>query len=329
MAPEQFSGEEVDPRADIYALGAVLYQMLTGRTPHTGNSLLAIATAAYTHLIVPPAALNPAVTPPVEAIIQRALAVRPEDRFQDVTGFVTALHTGIRTTPKAQQDVASTETRPHLFPNWQSKLKVGQSQATAVKHRPLLQGVVAAALGAFALTLALGGGALLADKATGPSSTVDAITQSSASGFERHLVPTSITSPSVTLTPTLSPVSTDATSSPPTSVPVVTPPLAVSSLHLTKAHGNHCSGTQTIVNHSARTLGWRWETPSLALHPSLVYGVNASAQMKGLPADQDPGIPPGGAETVKVQMNCTGQTYAVTVRDSLGRTQQVMVTADN
>jgi serine/threonine-protein kinase len=329
MAPEQLSGGEVDPRADIYALGVVLYQMLTGRTPHTGNSLLAIATAVHTRLIVPPAALNPAVTLPVDAVILRALAVRPEDRFQGVTDFVTALQSCATITPKATQDFAHTATRPFLFPNWQSKLKVGQSQAKAGQHRPLLHGAVALALGAFALLLALRGGAFLADKATDPSPSGDAITQSNASGFERHLVPTSTTSPSVTLTPTQSPVSIDATSSPPTSVSAVTPPLAVGPLHLTKDHGNHCSGTQTIVNHSARTLGWRWETPSLAVHPSLVYGVNASAQMKGLPADQDPGIPPGGAETVTVQMKCTGQTYAVTVRDSLGRTQQVIVTTDN
>src|SRR6476646_7536010 len=103
----------------------------------------------------------------------------------------------------------------------------------------------------------------------------------------------------------------------------------MSPLHLAKAHGDHCAGTQTIVNHGTRAVAWHWETSSLALHPSLAYGVNTSAQTKGLPADQDPGIPPGGTETLTLQMKCTGQSYDVTVRDSLGRTQQVIVTADH
>jgi hypothetical protein len=282
--------------------------MLTGRTPHSGNSLLAIATATYTQLITPPSALNPAVTPPVEAAILRALAVRPEDRYPDVMSFVAALQSGAPLTPTATQDAARKVTRPLLFPHWRSTLKAGQSPARAVQHRSLRHGLVAPALGAFALLLVLTGGVLWADESVDPSSAMDAITQSNASGLERHLIPTSTTSPSV---------------------PAVTPPLALSPVHLAKARGNLCSGTQTIVNDSARTLGWRWETTSLALHPSFAYGVNDSAQTKGLPADQDPGIPPGGTETLTLQMKCTGQTYAVTVRDSLGRTQQVMVTADH
>jgi serine/threonine-protein kinase len=329
MAPEQLSGEEVDPRADIYALGAVLYQMLTGQTPHSGNSLLAIATATFTQLIVPPSAFNPAVTPPVEAAILRSLAVRPEERYPDVTSFVTALQSAMTIPPAAKQELARIVTRPLLFPNWQSKLNGGQSGARVVQHRSRPRRLVAPALGAVTLLLALVGGMLQAGEAAGPFSVVDAITQSNARGFERHLILPSATSPSVTLTPTPSPVSTGARPSTPTSVTAVTPLLAISPVHLTKAHGNYCSGKQTIVNHSMHTLGWRWETTSLALHPSLVYEVNASAQIKGLPTDQDPGIPPGGAETVTVQMKCTGQTYTVTVRDSLGRAQQVRMTADH
>lgn len=329
MAPEQLDGEEADPRADLYALAAVLYQMLTGRTPHSGNSLLAIATAVYTKLIVPPSALNPAVTPPVEAAILRALAVRPEERYPDVTSFVAALQSGAPRPPTAVQDAARNATRPLtrplLFPHWQSTLKAGEAPARVVQHRSLRHGLVAQALGTFALLLVLTGGVLWADKVVDPFSAMDAITQSNATGGERHHIPTATTDPSVTLTP---PQSADATSSTPAGAQALTP-LAFGPVHLAKVRGNLCSGTQTIVNDSARTLGWRWQSTSLALHPSFAYGVNTSAQTKGLPADQDPGVPPGGTETLTLQMKCTGQTYTVTVRDSLGRTQQVLVTADH
>jgi serine/threonine protein kinase len=328
MAPEQLVGEEVGPRADIYALAAVLYQLLTGRTPHSGNSPLSIATAAYTQLIVPPSAFNPAVTSPIEAVTLRALAIRPEDRYPDAMSFVAALQSGITSTSPATHDAARNVTRPLQFPDGQSTLKAGQSpaQAQVDQHRVLRRRSVAPSLGVFALLLALVGGMLLAGQAIGPSKAMDASAQVNETGFERHPIPTSTTGPSVTLTPTQT---TAATSSTPASVPAVTSPLVMSPLHLAKAHGDHCAGTQTIVNHSTRAVAWRWETTSLALHPSLAYGVNTSADTKGVPADRDPGIPPGGTETLTLQMKCTGQTYAVTVRDSLGRTQQVIMTADH
>jgi serine/threonine-protein kinase len=81
MAPEQLSGQHVDHRVDIYALGAVLYEMLTGRPPHVANTPYSMASRALTDPIRPPATLNPAVTAELDAVVMRALARDPRDRY--------------------------------------------------------------------------------------------------------------------------------------------------------------------------------------------------------------------------------------------------------
>jgi hypothetical protein len=64
------------------------------------------------------------------------------------------------------------------------------------------------------------------------------------------------------------------------------------------------------------------------LHPSFHYGINALAQHKGMPADQDPGLAPGARDVVNIRMKRTGLTYTVTLRDNFGRTQQVTRSSD-
>jgi hypothetical protein len=105
----------------------------------------------------------------------------------------------------------------------------------------------------------------------------------------------------------------------------------MSALHLVKAkgQGHECSGSQTIANTSVQPITWQWAAISPAPHPSLVYGVNAPAQIDGLPANRSPGVAPGGADQLNVRMTCAGQTFTVTLRDSLGRTQQITVTSDS
>ncbi|HEX4203246.1 MAG TPA: serine/threonine-protein kinase [Ktedonobacteraceae bacterium] len=81
MAPEQVIGEDVDPRADLYSLGVILYQMVTGTTPFQGDTPMQIASQ---HLQMPPPspkALRPDLPSEAEHIILRAMAKRPEDRY--------------------------------------------------------------------------------------------------------------------------------------------------------------------------------------------------------------------------------------------------------
>ncbi len=87
MAPEQVTGGTVDARTDLFSLGIVLYEMLTGRKPFIGDS---VVTITYKILHDPtPAALG--VAPEVEAVLQRALMKAPEGRFQSAAQFRAAL----------------------------------------------------------------------------------------------------------------------------------------------------------------------------------------------------------------------------------------------
>ncbi len=82
MSPEQARGLDVDHRADIYSLGVIMYEVFTGTAPYAADNPLAVL---YQHLEgakEAPRSRNPLIAPAVEAIILRAMAVRPEERFQ-------------------------------------------------------------------------------------------------------------------------------------------------------------------------------------------------------------------------------------------------------
>jgi serine/threonine-protein kinase len=87
MAPEQVRNKENDVRTDIYSLGVILYQMLTGVLPFQGEDPWAAAQLRVTGDPVAPRSINPAVTPQAEEIVLRALRRAPEERYQTVAAF--------------------------------------------------------------------------------------------------------------------------------------------------------------------------------------------------------------------------------------------------
>jgi len=84
MSPEQIRGEEVDGRTDVYALGAVLYEMLTGRTPFEGTSDWAILRAQIEDTPRPPGEHVPSIPWWLDRAVLRALSKQPAERFQSV-----------------------------------------------------------------------------------------------------------------------------------------------------------------------------------------------------------------------------------------------------
>jgi serine/threonine-protein kinase len=81
LSPEQARGAPVDPRSDLYSLGIVLYEMLTGKVPFTGDTPVEIAMKHLSQVPEPPSALRPEVPHDLDAVVMRALAKDPDQRY--------------------------------------------------------------------------------------------------------------------------------------------------------------------------------------------------------------------------------------------------------
>jgi eukaryotic-like serine/threonine-protein kinase len=81
LSPEQARGAPVDQRSDIYSVGIVLYELLTGQLPFTGETPLEIAMKHLSEIPKPPSALRPEISPDLDMVVLRALAKDPDERF--------------------------------------------------------------------------------------------------------------------------------------------------------------------------------------------------------------------------------------------------------
>ncbi len=101
MSPEQVRGLALDERSDLFSAGILLYELLTGTLPFDGPNQLAIATQILHDQPASPSRLNPMVPQSLDLIMQRALAKRPEDRYQHVDAFRVALEAAATAWPQA------------------------------------------------------------------------------------------------------------------------------------------------------------------------------------------------------------------------------------
>jgi beta-lactam-binding protein with PASTA domain/tRNA A-37 threonylcarbamoyl transferase component Bud32 len=107
LSPEQARGETVDARSDLYSAGCVLYELLLGRPPFVGDSPVSVAYQHVREAPTPPSQLDPEITPETDAVVLKALAKDPDDRYQSASEMkadITRLLSGQQTT--AQQTTA-------------------------------------------------------------------------------------------------------------------------------------------------------------------------------------------------------------------------------
>jgi serine/threonine-protein kinase len=113
MSPEQCEGEDVDHRTDIYALGVLLYEMLTGHVPHDADTMMGILTKHLYEDPIPPRIRAPQMSQPLEKLIMRCLEKRPDNRYQTMRELeldLARIQSGQR--PTGPNTVTLTPTRP-------------------------------------------------------------------------------------------------------------------------------------------------------------------------------------------------------------------------
>ncbi|HEY3231346.1 MAG TPA: protein kinase [Roseiflexaceae bacterium] len=155
MAPEQLTGQLPDARADIYSLGVVLYQLLTGRAPFIGDTT-AVISGHLTRQPPPPRESTPDLPPALDAVVLQALAKQPEHRFKSAGVFAQALRNAaddlepglVRVASAARAAAAPTFSAATLPPATagqvttampQSALTTGQK---VTKYLPIVLGVL-------------------------------------------------------------------------------------------------------------------------------------------------------------------------------------------
>jgi len=185
MAPEQAKGsKEIDHRVDLYAIGVILYEALTGKRPFEGDTYNEIMYKIIAEDYQPPSQLNPQVPPQLEQIVLKAMAREPEARFQTAAEMRRALASAVAATPLHIQvpavdtDAVTAVTPPGSTPQDTTmsatametvSTGVGRPAATGRKWLPIVIGVsVGAVVVVGALAVAI---FLMADPASPPPAT--------------------------------------------------------------------------------------------------------------------------------------------------------------
>jgi tRNA A-37 threonylcarbamoyl transferase component Bud32/TolA-binding protein len=147
MSPEQARGDRIDRRADIYQLGCVAYEMLTGSPPFTGNRVFDILTKQVAEIPAPLPTRRPGVPLWMEQSVAKMLAKDPDNRFATTTRMVDALRRGLETGEVMDDDIA--RRRESVPPPSVSRVmqRMGLSQPVDVPREALPPGATVTGVG--------------------------------------------------------------------------------------------------------------------------------------------------------------------------------------
>ena len=134
LSPEQARGESVDPRSDVYSLGCVLYEMITGVPPFVGDSPVAVAYQHVREDPVPPSQRHAGISPGLDAVVLKALAKNPDNRYQtaaEMRADLVRVHSGEK--PEAPKVLTHAERTMMLAPS-RSNLRAEAARAASYDY---------------------------------------------------------------------------------------------------------------------------------------------------------------------------------------------------
>lgn len=353
MAPEQLLGEPLDQRADIYSLGAVFYEMLTGHLPHTGETPYAVAAHTLTEPMVPPSRHNRDIWPALEAVVLHAMAASRDERYPTTEAFSSALAAAMLTRGMEGQPslaLSAGTTRSSTALRSASALRAASASRAASRGASNAQTVGAPSvwnvptmpargsrrrwwwIAALAvLLLGIGGLSLgnLLNQHPNSTGTVRLISTTTATIRATK-------TPNMSATSTARAVAAQATSTAGTRPPAVPPTATVpqptatlTRLSLSPANlminQTTCQGSISIQNENRGTVTWQWssaQTPPLNWKFTVSSSGGSSVVAPGQWPDDTSGIASGGTDIVTLSVpipkhgGCQVPTYSMTMSDS-------------
>ncbi|MBI5586546.1 MAG: protein kinase, partial [Deltaproteobacteria bacterium] len=135
MSPEQISGQKVDIRSDIFSVGAVFYQVLTGERPFEGESTVTLAYKIVQVEPIPPKVLNVHIPPAIENVVKKALAKDPFQRYQTPGEMLADLRAALRPSAPPKPAVSDTTIKTRMA-SFDQTLQISPKETLAAEAEP-------------------------------------------------------------------------------------------------------------------------------------------------------------------------------------------------
>jgi serine/threonine-protein kinase len=151
LSPEQAQGFDVTAVSDLYSIGVMLYEALTGRVPFEGDSAVAVAMKQVSQAPQRPSSINPQISPALDAVVMRALEKEPGQRFQSADAFIAALDAALKD-PGATGGTAAFAALPPIVATPEESVGEGEEKSRRLIWILIAVAVLLGLLVGFALT---------------------------------------------------------------------------------------------------------------------------------------------------------------------------------